>query len=265
MEAFQIIPPSIALATYVKHYWILEADEYSLTPQRIIPKGTIELVFHRGNKLWSPLNQQKQADAFVCGQYTGYTDLVPTGSVNMVVVTFLPHAAGAFFAMPMNEINGRNVSTDDLSDVLLRELADRIGNTRDNRTCIQLIEQFLQKRLHPFKEYNHKRMTAAIQVINQRVQIDMATLADTVCLGYKQFKRVFAEHVGANPKDFLRVVRFQRALYVLQTQPGIDLTELALECGYYDQPHLINEFKAFSGYTPREYIAVCAPYSDYFL
>jgi transcriptional regulator GlxA family with amidase domain len=83
-------------------------------------------------------------------------------------------------------------------------------------------------------------------------------------LSYKQFKRVFAEYTGANPKDWLRTVRFQKALYTLQTQPAISLAQLACECGYYDQPHLIKEFKTFSGYTPVEYSAIYAPCSDYF-
>jgi AraC-like DNA-binding protein len=53
-------------------------------------------------------------------------------------------------------------------------------------------------------------------------------------------------------------------LFVLQFNPHIDLTQLAFECGFYDQSHLIKEFKTFSGYTPAEYLAVCNPYSDYF-
>jgi len=53
-------------------------------------------------------------------------------------------------------------------------------------------------------------------------------------------------------------------LYTLQCQPGISFAQLACECGFFDQSHMIKEFKLFSGYTPAEYLAVCAPYSDYF-
>ena len=44
----------------------------------------------------------------------------------------------------------------------------------------------------------------------------------------------------------------------------MSFSQLAYECGFYDQSHLINEFKVFSGYTPKEYLAACAPHSDYF-
>ena len=70
--------------------------------------------------------------------------------------------------------------------------------------------------------------------------------------------------VGANPKDYLRIVRFQKALHCLQMQPHGSLAQLAYECGYYDQPHFIKEFKQFSGYTPTEYRTVCEPHSDFF-
>lgn len=100
--------------------------------------------------------------------------------------------------------------------------------------------------------------------MNLHPHIRTAQLADVACLSNKQFGRVFAEYVGATPKEFLRIVRIQRALYTLQCQPGISFAQLAYECGFFDQSHMIKEFKLFSGYTPAEYLAVCAPYSDYF-
>lgn len=106
-------------------------------------------------------------------------------------------------------------------------------------------------------------MVAAVNVINGG-RVDIDRLTDTTCLSYKQFKRVFSEYVGINPKEFLRIVRFQRALFTMQTQPQTSFTELAYACGFYDQSHLIREFKSFSGLTPGEYTAVCEPYSDYF-
>ena len=109
-----------------------------------------------------------------------------------------------------------------------------------------------------------KRIGATIQKINLHPQPTIHNLAQTACLSDKQFNRVFHEYVGTTPKEFIRIVRLQRALYTLQTQPDINFAQLAYECGYYDQSHLIKEFKAFSGYTPGEYLALCAPYSDYF-
>ena len=45
----------------------------------------------------------------------------------------------------------------------------------------------------------------------------------------------------------------------------MSLTELAYDCGYYDQSHMINDFKLLTGMSPRQYFSDCDAYSDYFL
>jgi len=126
-----------------------------------------------------------------------------------------------------------------------------------------LIEQFLLKRLIHLAEYNLKRIETTIRLINLG-QTDIITLADAACLNRKQCNRVFSDYIGSNPKEFSRIVRFQRVLHILETQPQISFAALTCECGYFDQSHLIKEFKALSGYTPTKYIAACLPISYYF-
>lgn len=76
--------------------------------------------------------------------------------------------------------------------------------------------------------------------------------------------RIFSENIGTTPKDFMRIVRLQRTLSVMQHNQGIGFAQLSYECGYTDQSHMIKELKLFSGYTPKEYIARYSPVSDYF-
>ena len=90
-------------------------------------------------------------------------------------------------------------------------------------------------------------------------------LASIACLGKKQFERLFNELVGANPKEYARVVRFQKSLKLLQHySEDINQAQLAYQCGYADQSHFIREFKQFSGYTPLSLLNVCKLYSDLF-
>ena len=121
-------------------------------------------------------------------------------------------------------------------------------------------------------------MSAVFQEINLQPQINIPQLSEAACLSSKQFGRVFADHVGTTPKEYLRIVRMQRALFLLQQDVTLPFVQVAYECGYSDQSHMIKEFKLFSGYTPAsqgkfrramgytpaEYLSVCAPYSDYF-
>ncbi len=263
METFQILQPSALLAPYVKHYWFLTADSGLQASERVIPNGLMSLMFHRGERLFSSSSKQLQPRAFLSGQGTGFTDLFYSGHIDLISVVFQPVGAKAFFDLPLMELNGQSIAVDDLSDPQLLELKKRLFDTVDIHVCVLWIERFLLNRLVTLATHNLKRIHAVLQSIYSGQQ-NMGALAKTACLSYKQFKRIFAEYVGANPKDYLRVVRFQKALHVLQMQPAIPPTHLAYECGFYDQSHLIKEFKAFSGYTPTEYSRICAPYSDYF-
>lgn len=263
MEKFKIISPSPVLAPFVKHYWTLESRDEENRLQRIIPTGNIELVFHKGNPMLS--NGEKIPLTSICGQSLSFTDLKPTGTVYMIAVVFHPFGAKAFFDIPMNEFSHQTIATKDLNSKPLKELEDRILYTSDDNRCIGLIESFLINNLKPFKEYNYKRMVAAIQTINSgENQMSVSRLAETVCLSTKQFQRIFNEHVGITPKEFMRIVRFHKALFTLQNNPSMSFTRLAHECGYYDQSHMTSEFKLLSGYTPSEYVTICSPYSDYF-
>lgn len=264
METFNIIYPSPLLAPYIRYYWLLKVDTISEISETSIPVGCINLIFHRGNRMFSETSNELQPQSFIGGLSTGFTELTSTGNIDMIVVVFQPFGARAFFSLPMSEFLNHCISVNDIGDLSLKDLEKLIQDNGDSFSCIQLIERHFINQLHSFDDYNYKRIVAAVHTINTQPQIDITSLADSVCLSYKQFNRVFTEHVGARPKEFTRIIRFQRALYILQTNPAISLTQLAFECGYYDQPHLINEFKTFAGCTPTEFIASCAPYSDYF-
>jgi AraC-like DNA-binding protein len=262
MEYFQAIQPSPSLSPYVKQYWFLTSGCTGHV-QGIIPTGYISLFFHRANPLFSIEKNETCSQAYICGQSTSYSNLLLTGTTDMVAIDFLPYGAKQFFDIPIHKLNGETVALDLLGEPEWVELGKRLSEMTDNNHCVGLIENFMIKRLSYTKEYNLRRMIAAVNAIN-RGETEISRLSEISCLSYKQFSRVFSEYVGANPKDFLRIIRFQKALFTLQTSPKINLTQLAYDCDFYDQSHLIREFRSFSGYTPGEYIAACEPYSDYF-
>ena len=232
--------------------------------RRLSPIGSVELIFHRGDAMLSSKDKEIEPLGFIRGQKICYFDTIPTGIVDIIAVIFQPHGFRCFFDIPTYELYEKVVPIDAIGLKSLGELQDRIGNTRDNDLCIRYIDDFFLKRLSITKEYNFNRMEAVISVINAHPTINYAFLSETSCLGYKQFKRIFSEYVGINPQDFFRIVRFQRTLSLLSRSPNTNFTHIAYECGFYDQSHLIREFKIFTDYNLRDYLTNNTPYSDYF-
>lgn len=264
MQSFQLIKPVSVLAPYIRHYWILQDDAITPVTERTLPIGCMQLVFHKGKRLLLSNELNLQPQSFISGQTMGFSDVQSTGKIEMIAVVFQPYTARVFFRIPGYLFHGLNVATDEMEDIELSDLSKRVADTVDNEACIRLIERFLLRRLYLFTDYNIKRIPTVIRKINDVSSVSVSQLSEIACLGNKQFGRVFTDYVGATPKEFIRIVRMQRALSMLQQEVTTPFAQVACECGFFDQSHMIKEFKIFSGYTPAEYLAVCAPYSDYF-
>lgn len=186
----------------------------------------------------------------------------------MVVVVFQPHAMSTFLNVPTSLFYNQEVSGYDIESKKLNELAARIFDCEDNSHCINHIEEWLLSQITDTLSdaiCKVKRITASIKQICIAPATPVTKLSSIACLSKKQFERLFNSLVGINPKEYTRIVRFQKALEQMQHQSGeINQAQIAYMSGYADQSHFIREFKKFSGYTPMSLLKVSNPYSDLF-
>ncbi len=264
MQSFKIIQPSPILRRYIRYYWILQSDMADVVTERTFPLGCIQIFFHKRKQLFSQTHHKMQPRYFICGQENRYTDICTNGDIEMLVVVFQPHAAKLFFRKPLSLFQGENIAIEDMEDRELTELVHKIADTESHICCIELIEQFLLYRIVIGSDYNIDRLSVIIQHINLNPCLDVCKLANTACLSTKQFTRIFTEYIGTSPKEFLRIIRIQRTLFMLQRNPPYNFAQVAYSCGFADQSHMIREFKLFTGYTPLEYLSAYTPLSDYF-
>ncbi len=104
-------------------------------------------------------------------------------------------------------------------------------------------------------------VAAVKHVIHSKQNGTVAQLADQFNLSARQFDRKFAAYAGFSPKTYLRLVRLKNATQ--QCPVNKSLTQIALECGYYDQSHFIHDLKAFTGYHPSFYFSGNAEGTEY--
>lgn len=262
MKETNILYPSPLLSQYIKYYWVLKTDAVEPVMVQTIPSGCVHLVFHRGENLSIQL-KGLQPKNFIRGQFSTYGSLFSEGNIDMIAVIFHPLGLNPFVRCAMSELYNHYIDVEDLEDIELNHLKRNISTEQEVETCIRLIEFFLLQRLVD-ADCNYQRTQQAISQIINHPQIDVNTLAESTCLGYRQFKRVFTNQVGMSPKEYHRVVRFQRALYLLQNNPGMEFVDLAFSCGFYDPSHLVKDFKEFSGCSPTQYLSSRSPYSTFF-
>jgi AraC-like DNA-binding protein len=91
----------------------------------------------------------------------------------------------------------------------------------------------------------------------------MGDIAEQIGISHKHLLREFDRCVGLNPKLFARLCAFQRVIRWVGQKSEVDWAQTAVTCGYYDQAHLIYEFRAFSGLTPASYLTKRGPFLNY--
>ena len=254
----QILKPSGILQQFISCYHIMETDNpIDFFPKhRIYTYGSIVLVFHYNNpSLFQKRNELPYIEprTVICGQQTNYYDLALAGKTGMIFIIFKPFGAGMFFEMPMNEIENDNIGLEYIikRDTLLIE--DKLQKSKSNHQRIKSIEDFLLKRLTQNYK-NHNQISATFKPIdNSKGQISIKTLAEISCLSIKQYERKFSELVGTNPKQYIRIVRFQDVLQKKKNNFYNSYTSIAFDCGYYDQAHFIHDFKTITDLSPKEF------------
>jgi len=266
---YRVSKPSSILSPYVKHYWAI--DRYLLSVgghvQRVVPNGLTELMFYLGDRP-TALDDKRHilGNTILSGQQKGYYDILVSGKLSLFSISFQPFGARMFFDIPSSELFDRNVPLKYLLKDRVDELESSLYASDTFEEKISIVEEFLINLLRGCsKEYEVNRIAKSVGLVNQWMGVvDINLLASSACLSRKQYERTFSDYIGTSLKQFLRTVRFQRTLQVKQLNSSIPFTELACTCGYYDQSHMIGDFRLLSGKTPSQYFSECEPYSDYF-
>jgi AraC-like DNA-binding protein len=253
------IQPTGILGKYIQNYFIVEVDDPIdfLPKERVYPTGNATMVFHYGN----PSKFQKSESSeyieptlVICGQQTNYYDVSLSGKTGMILIVFKPHGIKSFFNMPITEILNENISLQNLANNEVNELEDKLLNARNNTQRIIHLESFLTERLTHNNDF--KRIAYAVELIeNSKGQIKTHDIAIEVCLGIKQFERVFSKNVGINPKKYASIVRLKNVLQLKRKHNNISMSQLAYDSGFFDHAHFIHDFKCFTGLSPKEFFS----------
>jgi AraC-like DNA-binding protein len=150
---------------------------------------------------------------------------------------------------PIAEIANRCVSLADLIGAGARDLGNALGEARCDDTRFTLLDDFFARRLRDDRDVDRPIRW----VIEQLRRIDapaIERLADHIGWSRKHLACRFSAVTGVTPQTFRRLARFERLCTEMARSPSDGLAELAVDAGYFDQPHLTREIVAFSGMTP---------------
>lgn len=251
--------PSEKLKPFIKQYWAIEnvLQKEELCIQRIVPCGLPELFFYATPvPAVNDSNKNFPEKLFISGQQKNHYDILINKEISLFSIVFQPEGLRQFFSLPVNQLFNLNVSLHDIDKKLYRDIESRLSEAVSFEEKVKIIEIYFSALLEKnYRDYEFKRVWHVMNCVKKyhgNIKIDL--LASEACLSRKQFERVFSESVGESPKQYLNTIRFQYAIYQKSRNRELSITALAYDCGYFDQAHLINEFKTMSGLTQNNFL-----------
>jgi AraC-like DNA-binding protein len=251
--------PAPPLLDFVEDIWLYDGYTPPHSRERILPSGTIELVVNlREDELRiygaaQPERCSRFSGALVSGAYGGFFVSDSAEEASIMGVHFRPGGAFPFLGLPAGELADAHVDLETLWGRTAVELRERLCAAATPAERFQLLERALVSVLSRPPE-RHYAVPAALAAFRQDAHVTVRDVARRIGLSERRFIQVFTAETGMTPKLFCRVQRFQRAREMARKAASPDWARLAVDCGYFDQSHLIRDFRAFSGFSPAEYL-----------
>jgi AraC-like DNA-binding protein len=252
--------PHPTLTPFIHNYW------YSCDPaaihrqERVLPTGRPTLVISlardfliNANHPTDPLRPQPAA--LLLGIYSHHQLIDTIDLTELIGITFHPGGTVAFFPDTTHTFTNRETSLEDLWGRAALNLRNDLRQSPTPAEKFNLLDFALRHRL---TESHTPRRTPTIDYALAKIQRSPATTTVTeltrdMGISPRRLSHLFHEHVGVSPKTYSRIQRFQQAVQQMHRDADIHWIELALACGYYDQSHFANDFRAFSGISPTHY------------
>ncbi len=222
-------PPPPSLAMWVECFWTLETAT-RISGYAVPPDGCLDIVFSpaEGLRVVGAMTAEHRYDL---------------GPARVSGVRFRPGMAGGFLKTPAAVLTNLEVPLEDLWGAPGRALEERLAN---EAAGVETLCAALPRPAAPPDSVQR----AIMAMVESHGSADVDAVARAANLSPRQFRRRCLEATGLSPKHLCRILRFRRATELAKRKPGLKWALIALDAGYFDQAHLIRDFREFTGRSP---------------
>jgi len=275
-------PPLDRFVELVTYYAGYQPDH---TKERLLPDGAVEIIIDLTDtpkKMYDRSDFSRSTEfrrAWISGMRRDWIVIEAAPGSSMAVIRFRPGGAYPFLGFAVEGITDTVDQLDAVIERAAASLRDRILAARDVEAKMAAVEAWLLERArgrlesNPVIEYLAERLFAP-------AGIRITDVVEEVGYSQRHVLSLFRRWVGLSPKQYGRIRRFQQVLTSVAGTTGAvdveaaaelrasaavepDWADLALAHGYYDQSHLVRDFREFAGLSPGAYVAAYRGLENY--
>jgi AraC-like DNA-binding protein len=255
------LPSSPAWSFCIKHYLFLRCARGKTL--RLFSDGNTGMVFIIKGEL-KVKNADGGADTlpniFVYGQLENYRDIYSINDTEIVIVVFHPYGFFRLYGMPADEVKGHILDACLIYGNQITLVNENLRLSRSYTKTIFIIEEYFKNLVKSPKAGTDQLDKVINSVIQAKGQVTLKQLKDFMGFSERKLERLFGTAIGISPVKYLQIVKLHYFLSLIRVEGKIaTLTRAGLESGYYDQAHLIHNFKQATGLTPTQYMLASNP------
>jgi AraC-like DNA-binding protein len=210
-----------------------------------LPDGRMNLIIR-------VLAGSQSGDVSVAGPRTRALFKHATGVAHAVIVQLKPGWSTPLLGVAANLLTDRIVPLDDLWGRAGRDLCLELLAARSLPEVLDRVSDAIALRARHASEPASARLARRAVRLLEGDEVRVDSVARRLGVTARHLRRAFTETIGIGPKDFARTVRLRRA--VREAATSRDWGRIAADAGYYDQSHLITDFRELVGLTPGAFL-----------
>ncbi len=249
----EIIPKG-ELRRFVRCFWgSSEPQDYPVFSTAVIPDMCMDIIFY------TDCSSGSHRGIF-CGldEYRGDSGTIEgKGKYLMFGIRFYAWSAFLFSDNSFGNTKNRAFDIGDFFGGFEKEMEPYLTAGYSLIERARAAETLLINRLKE-KRFSGDLMNCVDKVIVSNGSIRIPELCSNIAVSEKTLERLFRERMGISPKTFISLTRYQMLWQEIAFRKTFDIMDAVLKYGYYDQPHLINDFKKRHGTTPLQAVEALA-------
>ena len=244
--AYSEIAPSEALLPFIRCFWGMAGTTNAEESRLIIPDTCMDIIFNIDYT-----NNTAHCSFCTIDENAHFSyNSVEAAHRSVFGIRFYAWTAVLFADNSFADTKNKVFDVDEFFTGLKRDILPMLLSVASLPERAEMAEKYLLKRLD-LNRMNSDMMNAVCDIIFGRGAVRTAELAAKNAVSVRQLERWFNDNMGISPKSFSALVRYQMVWQELCFK-GSDIFDMAEKYGYYDQAHLLNDFKKHHSMTPKQ-------------